>query len=473
MRSKLALLVTLMGAQTAFAGLNGVATQFKSPNGVSESCVIINKLPAGKYSPKDIETEKEYCSMDLYNSAFALCPKTWSTSPGVVIRDNSKTGKSSVTVEPSMCAKDSPLKSIAKFKTTMSNSGTSGTYSWSSILYYHLSRVLDTTLDVPVAVYRTMDKDAHYSRVATKAKGLSKMNVNGWEYLKSAAQKPESYIAKKDLLTADMKQFYGALVKDKGERYGVEINGTRVSAGIPGQHRDMQKTPAFLALKSPQAMPAAIDDGVKQALKDPAMAKAFASEKPSETQVVLWMREMSEMAILDFIMSQQDRVGNIDFRWYWVYQTPDGKIETQKVDSEVSLARKDRIKVPSDISTMNPVLVQKTMIGDNDAGGLPAYANPTKGTQLLESLRHMNPETYRRLYKLASDFGQQGPNYQALAKDFALRDDSFKQTIANTKLAASILLKSCEEGKLHFDLVSYKAAYQKRFTEETLDCRNP
>lgn len=473
MRFKLSILATLMGAHSAFAGLNGEMTQFKSPNGLTESCVIVNKLPMGEYSPKDIEKEKEYCAIDLYNNAFALCPKYWSTSPATVIRDNSKTGKSAVVSEATMCVKESPLKSIAKFKSTMSNHNTSGTYAWSSILYYHLSRVLDTTLDVPVAVYRTMDKDAHYERVTSKAKFISKMNGAGWNHLKNAEKNPSAYIAKKDLLTDDMQQIYGSLVKDKGERYGVEINGTRTSPGLNGQHNDMQKTPAFLALKSTEPMPAAIEDGIKKALKDPAMAKAFGSTKPSDTQVVLWMREMSEMAILDYIMSQQDRVGNIDYRWYWAYQNAEGKVETLKVDSELSLSKKASIKVPSEIASMNPVLVQKTMIGDNDAGGMVPYRNLTKETQLLESLRHLHPETYRRLYKLAVDFEQQGPNYQALANNFALRADSFKQTIANTKLAASILLKSCEEGKLRFDLVSYKAAYQKRFSEATLSCRNP
>ncbi|WP_413287429.1 hypothetical protein [Bdellovibrio sp. HCB337] len=473
MRSKLAILVTLMGAQSAFAAVQGDVSNFKSPRGITESCIAVTKLPMGKYSSKDAEKEKEFCSMDFYNNTLALCPKTWSTSPGTIIHDNKGTGKSSEAVEATSCGKSSPLDSVAKFKTTMNQAGTSGTYSWSSILYYHFSRVLDATVDIPVAVYRTIDKDAHYKRVSSKASPPSnaKMNIAGWGHMKNAEKNPTSLKPTADLFTSDLEQIYGVILKDKGERYGVEVNGTRASGWGKGQNMDIQKTPSFLALKSSKPMEDAIEEGITQAFKDSAMAKGFGSVRPSQTQMALWMKEMSEMVILDYIFSQQDRVGNIDYRWFWVYQDPSGKVNLQKADSEVGLLKKNSIKVPAELATMNPILVQKTSIGDNDAGGLANYANFTKTTGMLEGIRHINPDTYQRLYNLALDFEKQGPNYQVLANSFGLRADSFKQTIANTKLAATVLLKTCEAGQLRFDLVSYKAAYQKQFSEVPVKCR--
>lgn len=464
--------VALMSFNSAFA-MNGDFREFKSPNGVTEICVALEKLPAGKYSTGDFEKEKEFCSLDFYNNSVALCPKIISTSPATIVRDNSQTGKSFAYSESTNCGQGSSLDSIAKFKQTMNRRDTSATYSGASLLYYHFSRALDATVDVSVAVYRTMDRKEHYRRVSSKANppASNKLMVAGWRHLKNAELDPSTYSPTSDLFTADG-ELYGSLSKDKGERYGVEINGTRAGGWGPGQVRDFQKTPGFMALRSSQNMPAAIEDGINQAFRDSAMANAFAKVRPSATQVTLWMKELSEIAILDFIMSQQDRVGNVDYRWYWVYQDATGKMQVAKADSKVSLLRKSAIKVPAEIAAFKPVLVQKTFIGDNDAGGMVAYGNFAKSTGMLEGLRHISPETYRRLINLAKDFEQQGPNYRSfLAQEFAAK--TFSQTVGNTQLAAAILKKSCESGQLKFDLVSYKNAYQGKFAADPVNCQNP
>jgi len=468
----LAPMLVLLNFQTAMAGVVGDVKTFKSPNGVTESCIVVNKLPLGNYSKGDVEKENETCAIDFYNNSVALCPKTWSTSPGTIIRDNSSTGKSSAQSEATNCSQDSSMKSIAKFKQTMNRNGTSGTYSISSILYYHFSRALNATVDIPVAVYRTMDRKAHYDRVSSKARPSSaaKMNLAGWGHLKNAEITPSTYSPTSDLFTEDG-QIYGAILKDKGERYGFEVNGTRASGWGKGQNMDFQKTPGFMALKSSKPMPQAIDDGIDQAFRDPKMSKAFNGARPSQVQTTLWMKEISEIVILDYIFSQQDRVGNIDYRWFWIFDN-NGQVQMKKEDSEVSLARKGNIRVGSDIASLNPVLVQKTSIGDNDAGGMVSYANFTKATGMLEGIRHIHPDTYTRLVHLAHDFEQQGGNFKAL-QGMGLRADSLKQTVGNTKMAASILMQACESGSLKFDLVSYKDAYKGQFQSNPVNCRNP
>ena len=35
--------------------------------------------------------------------------------------------------------------------------------------------------------------------------------------------------------------------------------------------------------------------------------------------MMFWMTELSEICLLDYIFSQQDRPGNIDYRWVWYY----------------------------------------------------------------------------------------------------------------------------------------------------------
>lgn len=465
-----ALFEFLLNMQPVLAA-GGLVREFKSPNGVAELCLAYEKLPLGKYSEGDAEKEQEFCSVDFYNNSVALCPKTWSTSPGTIVRNNLESGKSSVASEATNCGHGSSLDSIAKFKQTMNRVDTSGTYSGAPILYYHFSRALDVTVDVSVAVYRTMDRQEHYQRVSSKARGGEKMNSAAWTHLRNAELNPASYSPSSDLFTADG-QLYGSMSKDKGERYGVEISGTRASGWGAGQYKDFQRTPGFMALRSALDMPAAIEDGTTQAFKDTKMNAAFRGIRPSVTQVALWMKELSEIAILDFILSQQDRVGNIDYRWFWVYQDATGKTQVMKSNSERSLLEKSSIQVPAEIAAFNPVLVQKSFIGDNDAGGMVRYGNYAKTTGMLENLRHLSPETYRRLIKLASDFEQQGENYQVFVSH-PFPKETINQTVNNTKMAAAILKKSCEDGKLKFDLVSYKDAYQNKFAASPVNCQNP
>lgn len=380
-----------------------------------------------------------------------------------------------------MCGKDTRMDKVAKFKQTMNQDGTSGTYSGASILYYHMSRALNTEVDVPVAVYRSMDKDEHLKRVSAKARpsASAKMNVAGWNWLRNGETNPATYPSASDLFTSDRKQIYGTLLKDKGERYKEEINGTRESGWGKGQNMDFQKTPAFSALRSSSTdLISAINSGYAEAIKNPKM-KAAVPSQPSMPQMVLWMNEVSEIAILDYIFSQQDRVGNIDYQWYFSYVNANGEVIAERVkeDAFKSLSRLSmaKIKAPAEIASMNPILIQKTSIGDNDAGGLLQYANFTKSTGMIEGMRHLNKDTYQRLQKLALDFKNKGPNYQVLKSESALLNNTegnkrLLQTTGNTIAAAAILEKNCRAGQLLLDLVSFKKAMKNELQTSATNC---
>lgn len=135
------------------------ATNFKSPNGRSEECRVLPAIQQGDMSKKDIEQETELCAIDLYSPQVGLCPKTWSTSAGTMILDISESGYSPADFEKGRCVDRAHYDRLAKFKTTMNQAGTSGTTAASSWMYYKLARYLDTLVDVPVAVLRTVDKD--------------------------------------------------------------------------------------------------------------------------------------------------------------------------------------------------------------------------------------------------------------------------------------------------------------------------
>ena len=471
----LAALATLSTAN-ALAAPTGRTANFTSPNGVTESCIAIEQMPGGKYKKKDLEKEALFCKIDMYDGAIAVCPKSWSTSAGTMIYGTEGTGETQAQYEASAkCGqKDGHENKIAKFKSTMNASGTSGTFAPSSLLYYHFSRYLNAEVTVPVAVYRTFDRLAHLKRVSSKGKGNSRMNIAAWEIMRTVEKNPAAYSPTDELFTPDRKQIFGVILKDKGERYGAEFNGTRASGWGVGQNNDFQKTPGFMALRSESALEKAVVEGVAASKKDPLIVKALGSGPLPAVQVVYWMRELTEITIMDYIFSQQDRVGNIDYEWKWVY-VDGGEVKDKDVKGpakDFPRTKMSQIPVPPELAPFKPILVQRSSIGDNDAGGRVQYANFTKKTEMIQKIRHIAGDTYRRLIHLAADLRSKGELYQHIAKNFTLSPKQIDQIVVNTQEVASILKKTCEARKLRFDL-NPEAMLLGQNTEESVDCSNP
>src|SRR6218665_1549524 len=114
---------------------SGASFQYRSPLGKVEQCVVLPQIPGGDYSGKDEAKEKELCAIDFYDGKTAMCPKTWSTSAATIIQD--LVGSLTVSQHESSRCGDRTIKTKAKFKQTMNQPKTSGTFSTASLLYYH------------------------------------------------------------------------------------------------------------------------------------------------------------------------------------------------------------------------------------------------------------------------------------------------------------------------------------------------
>lgn len=436
------------------AEFNGRAVRHEAPGGTTEYCISIEYAPGGDYSDADRAGERELCAIDFYAGDFGLCPKTFSTSPGTLVYDlrgGPYAGRAAA-FEAEHCAEHRIISSgvsgePVSFKMTMNTPDTSATFAPASLLYYHFSRFFDTHVHVPVSVYRSMDRMQHFERVVrsgvsfSSGAGSSKMNHAGWKALESGARNPASYRPTSELYTDYGEQIYGVLLRTDGRRYGAEINGTRKSGWGAGQNRDFQETAPFLALRHAGPLPDAIASGLREAAQDPELREAMRSE-PAPVQMVFWMTELAEIVLLDFIFSQQDRVGNIDYvdYWYWV---EDGHVRRSLVTGNGS---------PSTSGNGNPLRIRRSLINDNDAGGRLPYSNFAKTTGMLEKLRHFPAETYRRLQELSRDFESRGPLYQWLGGSFGLSERQVAQVVANTVAASRLLEKACGEGRLRFSL---------------------
>jgi len=117
------------------------------------------------------------------------------------------------------------------------------------------------------------------------------------------------------------------------------------------------------------------------------------------------------------------------------------------------------------------ILLRRTNLNDNDAGGRVAYANFAKTTEMLQKLRHFDAGVYGKLVLLNTDLQLQGPIYQWLSTSLGLKDAEVRQFVNNTALATGILQDSCRAGRLRFDLNPVRFFETGDATEDVIDCR--
>ena len=476
----------LLAATTQADQFQGVARNFGK-----EQCVILDRFPSdsgAKYRANDTKKEEELCGISFDDKGIGMCPKTWSTSPGTIVYDirKSKYNGKPDTFEAEYCPKQRVLKGkvdgiekLASFKQSINgqfHQSTSATYSQASPLYYHFSRYLNVTVDVPVAVMRTMDAQEHLHRVASKgpATAQGKMNAAGWNVVNSAEKSPAGYVPVDEFYYGDPKDglFYGTMLKGRGARYGAEFNGNISGKGYTEQYAFLQKTPAFIALASQKNLQDAMSLGIDLSKKDTVVAKALGPGVSNE-QMMFWMEELSEILIMDYIFSQQDRPGNIDYLWLWYYVNGEGELKSARVDSEVNWPGMASIQVPDDVKNSSKrYLIQKTQINDNDAGGRK-YSNFTKRFGLLEKIRHLNAVIYRQLIHLAKDFEAKGPSYRYLRDTFYISGSNADMIGQNAIQAAQILKSTCKSGMMKFDLRPETYLGTQKVEEVQVDCENP
>ncbi|MFM2446755.1 MAG: hypothetical protein RI936_1202 [Pseudomonadota bacterium] len=466
-------LAGLLAAPGAMASslVAGQVSNFTSPQGLTERCVVLTRMPGASYSERDQAEEAAFCRIDFNAGSHALCPKLFSTSPGTLVYDlaSGPYAARAAAFEAEVCtrthgiardAADEPLS----FKMSVNTRETSATFANSALVYYHYARYFDAAVHVPPAVLRTMDRRAHLERVARRGEAASagvpalKLNHAAWSVLVRAEGQPDSYTPADELFSADRGQVYGVLLHPRGRRYGEEVNGSRQSGWGDGQSRDFQQTPPFVALATDRPLAESIDEGLARGHLHTAVPAAVRRE-----QMAFWMRELVDITLLDFLFSQQDRIGNIDYLSYW-YWVADGQVRRMPAQGA---------HPPDEIARHAPKLLKRTELADNDAGVRTSYINYTQRTGMLERVRHMSPVSYRQLMALDRDFAARGPLYEHTRTGFGLSAPELAQIVSNTAKAARILRESCHAGRLRFDLDPEAYLRDGRVAETKLDCNAP
>lgn len=425
-----------------------VLAHFTSPTGYQEQCVVPKPFPGFQFSEKELKKHKDLCEIDFYeneaNANMAVCPKIYSTSPGLeVFLFNAEIASSRQAFEAKYCsqAKDKPAKKIAKYKQSLTC-----TYTPSLLAYYQVAKILGDVLHIPPAVIRTVDKKQHLLQVKRAQEIVEAKYSNpktiiryAWETNWSDIHNnPEGSNAKSFpnavqapwLFTTDYQGIYGALSENPTNEYSyTEISGkysydTRYqSLKAQTPYRNVSRTELtknFVPLDFTQSAP-----------------------------ILIQMKDVSDMILMDTLLNQQDRVGNIAYLSY-AYYLVDGQIRKMKL-KETKLSPETISKIQA-LRGTNISLVKEMLLKDNDCG--VAKSNMARINSLLEDVHHMSFTTYQRLLWLANAVDT--PEVESYFKNELLFNDQdwdgkmkFKQ---NVEFAAQHLQSKCLSGELYFDL---------------------
>ncbi len=433
-----------VGTLSAFAGGSfdpnlprGISmSKFSVPRqSIQETCIVPKHIAFAEYRKADENRELELCKYNFYESsgatdssgAVVVCPKTSSTSAGVLLYDIPDGHAKSELQTTAMClsleTKNRPpsdVKEIAKFKQTDDDRTCTST---SSILgYYHLSRALGDIALIAPAVIRTMDFDQH-GKIVNQALAIGKVAQNralkkSWSnftaFKSGSSQNPVS------LFTVDNSQIFGALVsKDHGTApYKDWITDANTS------QTNIAGVSAFRNVTNPQSA-----------------AKIIGSQDftQSTAQSLLAMRDMSEMLLIDSLMQQNDRTsgGNIHASTEVIYR--DGsEFRTDKTGKNVPPG-------------LPQVTVKRLHLVDNDCGLIEGPGSIVK-QGFLGKINHMHPKTYVRLMQLASKWAND-PSVKTFFQTEALfssaQVSSFEKILLKTR---DTLRAKCKQSDHFLDL---------------------
>lgn len=356
-------------------------TEHTAPNGTVELATRPSTFPGHPeiYSQKDIDKEKELAAIDFYNGKtkddldIVLIPKTYSTSPGLNVHAiKLPAGASRLSYASAHTGKsDSGQgKLIAKYKQSIP---THFTYSPSIIGYYHLSRFLDAG-HVEPAIVRTMDVASHKPLADLgKAKATGSNNRTQWTELRAL----DDAHSNPSLYTKDGKQLYGVLqANPTGEQSYPHLS-------------DLAGAAAFAA--SSEFARVTSSSPLKLNYKD-----AAGKLDQAAVQQIVQIRDLSDMVLMDYIMSQADRFsGNMHSEkvYMWI---DNGALKSDSKKSDPAKAAEQLKQIPADA-----VLVNRMIMKDNDAGLISG--NSAKTNHLLEKISHMDSKTYDRLLDLQKE----------------------------------------------------------------------
>jgi hypothetical protein len=412
----------------AYAGLSAdpkrgeQTVELPVPGRNAEICVIPKHLDAGRYFDKDSEIEAQLCNIDAHKNS-AVCPKLNSTNPGLDLYSLPQ-GETLEHVEAARC-KTTGAHKIAKYKLSSSCS-----YTPSILGYYHVSRVLGGIADVPPAVLRTFDLQDHIKmgRTALAESASNSLIHQTWASLMAQLTAGAKGKRRDFLLTDDFTQSYGALSENPRQEsfYAEFFNGGANNLVRALNFRDKNPLVGLLARN--------VDISTL-------VGRSFTAQN---VQKMVQLKDAADLIVIDTLMNQQDRFGNIHYLATYYY------VDAADLDGDGSPKLKSAKNLtPEEATRLGAVQIKKMLLKDNDCG--VAKQNVAKQAGLADRIAHIDPKTYLFLQHLnaAADLAE--------TRDFFVRElvftpNDYANVGKNLKDLAIKLHQACLQGDLKLDL---------------------
>jgi hypothetical protein len=392
------------------------------PGRSAEVCVIPKHFAGGDYSKKDSKVETELCNIDAHTNA-AVCPKLNSTNPGLDFYSLPQ-GATPDQVAAAGC-KTAGAKKLAKYKLSSSCS-----YTPSILGYYHVSRMLGGIADVPPTVLRTFDLKNHIALgrkalAATKSGTLIHLT---WAGLMAQLTAGANAKRRDVLLTDDFAQSYGALSENptKEDFYKEFFDGGANNIARARNFRDKNPIVRLLA---------------RNADISSLVGRNFTTEN---VQKMVQLKDAADMIVIDTLMNQQDRFGNIHFLQTFYYRDANDL----NADGSAKLKSKKSL-TPEEVARLGAVQVKTMLLKDNDCG--VAKDNIAKQAGLADRIAHIDPKTYRRLLHFDA-IADAADTKEFFARELVFTTKDYANVRKNLKDLATKLHQACLQGRLKLDL---------------------
>jgi hypothetical protein len=387
----------------------------------AEVCVIPKHFVGGEYSDKDIEVETRLCNMDG-NSNAAVCPKLNSTNQGL---DFYSLPQGVARDDVAARCETSGAKKIAKYKLS-----TSCSYTPSILGYYHMSRMLGGIGNVPPTVLRTFDLKNHIA-LGHKALDQTKSGTlihQTWAGLVAQLTGGAKANRRDFLLTDDFAQSYGALSENptKEEFYKEFFNGGANNVARAQNFRNGNPIIGMLARNSDI---------------NTLVGRNFTTEN---VQQMVQLKDAADLIVIDTLMNQQDRFGNIHYlqTYYYLDANDLNQDGGAKLKSSKSLT-------PEEAARVGAVQVKKLLLKDNDCG--VAKDNIAKQTGLADRIAHIDPGTYRLILRF-DGIADAAETREFFVRELVFTANDYAAVRKNLKDLATKLHQTCLQGRLKLDL---------------------
>ena len=171
------------------------------------------------------------------------------------------------------------------------------------------------------------------------------------------------------------------------------------------------------------------------------VGRAFTTEN---VQTMIQLKDAADLIVIDTLMNQQDRFGNIHYLETYYYRdttdlNPDG---TPTLKSSRTLA-------PEEAAKAGAVQVKQMLLKDNDCG--VDKQNIAKQVGLLNRVAHIDPTTYRNILHLDA-IADSIETKTFFFQELVFTTNDYASVRSNLKDLATTLQQKCAHGALRLDL---------------------